>query len=171
MDVDHAAETILIIGIGDAPVEIGTTTVMVITTVVDMTGIETETLTGTTGDIEMETETAMEAGIAAVASCQHLQTKLLRRSIRPPLLFSVNCCLDLIMWSRLPELNRRPSNYESDALPTELSRLRLHLTIRIGSFECQATRFSSKVEASSASGLKMDRIYMISRIQKNKGSG
>jgi len=85
MDVDHAAETILIIGIGDAPVEIGTTTVMVITTVVDMTGIETETLTGTTGDIEMETETAMEAGIAAVASCQHLQTKLLRRSIRPPL--------------------------------------------------------------------------------------
>ena len=26
-------------------------------------------------------------------------------------------------WSRLPELNRRPSNYESDALPTELSRL------------------------------------------------
>jgi len=113
MDVDHAAETIIIIGIGDAPVEIGTTTVMVITTVVDMTGIETETLTGTTGDIEMETETAMEAGIAAVASCQHLQTKLLRRSIRPPLLFSVNCCLDLIMWSRLPELNRRPSNYES----------------------------------------------------------
>ena len=124
MDVDHAAETILIIGIGDAPVEIGTTTVMVITTVVDMTGIETETLTGTTGDIEMETETAMEAGIAAVVSCQHLQTKLLRRSIRPPLLFSVNCCLDLIMWSRLPELNRRPSNYESDALPTELSRLK-----------------------------------------------
>ena len=27
-----------------------------------------------------------------------------------------------INWSRLPELNRRPSNYESDALPTELSR-------------------------------------------------
>ncbi len=27
------------------------------------------------------------------------------------------------LWSRLPELNRRPSNYESDALPTELSRL------------------------------------------------
>jgi hypothetical protein len=71
MDVDHAAETILIIGIGDATVEIGTTTVMVITTVVDMTG--TETLTATTGDIEMETETAPEAGIAAAARCQHLQ--------------------------------------------------------------------------------------------------
>ncbi len=28
-----------------------------------------------------------------------------------------------LIWSRLPELNRRPSNYESDALPTELSRL------------------------------------------------
>jgi hypothetical protein len=28
-----------------------------------------------------------------------------------------------LKWSRLPELNRRPSNYESDALPTELSRL------------------------------------------------
>src|SRR2546430_10692261 len=28
-----------------------------------------------------------------------------------------------VIWSRLPELNRRPSNYESDALPTELSRL------------------------------------------------
>ena len=27
-----------------------------------------------------------------------------------------------VIWSRLPELNRRPSNYESDALPTELSR-------------------------------------------------
>jgi hypothetical protein len=27
-----------------------------------------------------------------------------------------------VTWSRLPELNRRPSNYESDALPTELSR-------------------------------------------------
>jgi hypothetical protein len=29
-----------------------------------------------------------------------------------------------LTWSRLPELNRRPSNYESDALPTELSRLK-----------------------------------------------
>src|SRR5882762_4278155 len=50
-------------------------------------------------------------------------------------------------WSRLPELNRRPSNYESDALPTELSRLRMHslepnakrvCTIRMRAFECQA---------------------------------
>jgi hypothetical protein len=73
MDVDHAAETTLIIGIGDAPVEIVTTIVMVITTVVDMTGTGTETLTGTTADTEMETETAMEAGIAAVARCQYLQ--------------------------------------------------------------------------------------------------
>src|ERR1051325_8507713 len=32
-----------------------------------------------------------------------------------------------INWSRLPELNRRPSNYESDALQTELSRLRREL--------------------------------------------
>jgi hypothetical protein len=31
--------------------------------------------------------------------------------------------LSRLQWSRLPELNRRPSNYESDALPTELSRL------------------------------------------------
>ena len=73
MDVDHVAETIPIIGIGDAPVEIGTTIVMVITIVVDMTGTETETLTGTTADTEMATETAMEAGIAAVVRCQYLQ--------------------------------------------------------------------------------------------------
>src|SRR5258708_6605145 len=33
----------------------------------------------------------------------------------------VNLC-ESLSWSRLPELNRRPSNYESDALPTELSR-------------------------------------------------
>jgi len=26
-------------------------------------------------------------------------------------------------WSRLPDLNRRPADYESAALPTELSRL------------------------------------------------
>lgn len=29
----------------------------------------------------------------------------------------------LIVWSRLPDLNRRPTDYESVALPTELSRL------------------------------------------------
>ena len=34
------------------------------------------------------------------------------------------CFVNDFDWSRLPELNRRPSNYESDALPTELSRLR-----------------------------------------------
>ena len=61
-----------------------------------------------------------------------------------PILFS-----DMrILWSRLPELNRRPSNYESDALPTELSRLRMQslesclrardCTIRMRSLQCQA---------------------------------
>ena len=50
-------------------------------------------------------------------------------------------------WSRLSELNRRPSNYESDALPTELSRLGKRencgvfapfRTIRRRSLRCQA---------------------------------
>jgi hypothetical protein len=36
------------------------------------------------------------------------------------------------LWSRLPELNRRPSNYESDALPTELSRLSSEREVRVG---------------------------------------
>jgi hypothetical protein len=44
------------------------------------------------------------------------------------------CLLNVIkvFWSRLSELNRRPSNYESDALPTELSRLGSRATALYG---------------------------------------
>ena len=44
------------------------------------------------------------------------------------------------LWSRLPELNRRPSNYESDALPTELSR----------PFKRNASAFSKKLHYTNA---------------------
>jgi hypothetical protein len=47
---------------------------------------------------------------------------------------------DVNFWSRLPELNRRPSNYESDALPTELSRpggQEAQILRRIALYECE----------------------------------
>src|SRR4030095_7555453 len=84
-----------------------------------------------------------------VAYRHWFERRLTLRSFRftlSALLFAKVGALYCKTWSRLPELNRRPSNYESDALPTELSRLRLErqrdretfCTIRTASLRCQA---------------------------------
>lgn len=70
MDVDHAGEPILTIGARDASVTIGTLTGLVI--ISDIGGITaTGILTGTTGDIAIETWTAIEPGVAAAARHSH----------------------------------------------------------------------------------------------------
>jgi hypothetical protein len=65
MDVDHAGEPILMIGDRDETVTIGTLTDLV--TIRDIAGMTAiGILTGTvTGDIEIETGTAREPGVAA----------------------------------------------------------------------------------------------------------
>lgn len=67
MDVDHAEEPILTTGDRDASVTIGTLTNLVI--IRDIGGVTaTAILTGTiTGDIAIETWTAIEPGVAAAA--------------------------------------------------------------------------------------------------------
>ena len=59
------------------------------------------------------------------------------------------------LWSRLPELNRRPSNYESDALPTELSRLRMQSLERVSARGLHYTnaKFAVSVASSAHSGM------------------
>lgn len=68
----------------------------------------------------------------------------------------VNYCF---LWSRPSDLNRRPFDYESNALPTELGRRddMAFLMAKIGTKQKNQTRPKLKIYVSGGAGVKESR--------------